>query len=180
MKRKLKTLVIHPTDPSTDFLNLIYVDLECTVIRENVDDFQLQNLIKTHDRIIMLGHGFHMGLFGHGRIFINSSHVELLKDKKLVGIWCFANNFFEANGLLGIYSDMIISEMEEAMAFGVDCTYDEINQSNFQFALAVRDSIIADFPVQTFKSKYRSNENPVIHWNQDNFYHAYNTIQIPS
>lgn len=178
MKRKLKTLVIHPTDPSTDFLNVIYADLECMVIRENIDDIQLRNLIRHHDRIIMLGHGFQLGLFGHGKILINASHVELLKDKKLVGIWCFANNFFESNGLLGIYSDMIISEMEEAMVFGVDCTYDEINESNTQFALAVRNSIVNDFPVETFKSGYRSDENPVIHWNQDNFYHAYQTIQL--
>jgi len=178
MKRNIKTLVIHPSDPSTDFLNVIYADLECTVIRQNISDNELRNLIKSHDRIIMLGHGFHHGLFGHGRIIINATHVELLRTKKLVGIWCFANHFFEPNNLQGIYSDMIISEMMEAMAFGVDCTYEEVNQSNLQFAIAVRDAIIADFPVETFKDKYRSDENPVIHWNQDNFYHAYQMIQI--
>ena len=178
MKRNIKTLVIHPTDSSTDFLNVIYVDLECTVIRQDIPDSELRDLIKSHDRIIMLGHGWQHGLFGHNKIIINSTHVDLLKSKKLVGIWCYANRFFEPNGLTGIYSDMIISEIMEAVVFDVRCSPEDIKESNEQFALAIRDSIVADFPVETFKSQYRSDENPVINWNQDNFYHAYELIQI--
>jgi hypothetical protein len=178
MKRNIKTLVIHPKDHTTDFLSVIYADLDCTVVSADTSDFELRMLIKAHDRIIMLGHGYPGGLYGHNKLVINSSHVELLRNKKLVGIWCFANLFFEPNGLLGIYSDMIISEMEEAEVFDVDCTEDEIDESNYQFALAVRDAIIDDSPVETFKSNYRSENNPVINWNQDNFYHAYDLIQI--
>jgi hypothetical protein len=126
----------------------------------------------------MLGHGFPGGLFGHNKIIINSTHADLLRTKKLVGIWCFANHFFETHGLLGIYSDMIISEPQEAEVFGVEYTDNFIDQSNRMFANAVRDSIISEEPIQTFKEMYRSNTNPVINWNQDNFYHAYQTIQI--
>lgn len=178
MKSKNSILVIHPTDNTTDFLKVVYQNLDCTVVNHNTSDYMLREAIQMHDTIIMLGHGFHGGLFGHGKVVINSTHVDILKNKKLVGIWCFANEFFERHGLLGIYSDMIISEMDEAMAFGVDCTYDEINQSNLQFALAVRDSIQEDSPIETFKQMYRSNENPVIRWNQDNFYYAYETYQL--
>lgn len=178
MKRNIKTLVIHPNDRTTDFLDVIYADLDCTVVTRDISDFELKRLIANHDRIIMLGHGFHGGLFGHGRIIINSTHVELLRNKKLVGVWCFANLFFEPHGLLGIYTDMIISETQEAEVFGVDCTAKQVDESNREFALAVRDAIIDDSPVATFKSMYRSFENPVINWNQDNFYHAYETLQL--
>jgi hypothetical protein len=178
MKRDIKTLVIHPHDHTTDFLNVIYADLDCTVLTRDISEFELKRLIASHDRIIMLGHGFHGGLFGHGKIVINSTHVELLRNKKLVGVWCFANLFFEPNGLLGIYTDMIISETQEAEVFGVECTQEQVEESNRQFALAVRDAIIDDSPIDIFKRIYRSYENPVIHWNQDNFYHAYETFQL--
>jgi hypothetical protein len=178
MHKKTKTLVIHPSDITTDFLNVIYQGTDWTVITHDIPDESLRKLISSHDRIIMLGHGFPGGLFGHNKIVINSSHVDLLRTKKLVGIWCFANKFFEPHGLLGIYSDMIISEAQEAEVFGVEYTDGFIDRSNKLFALAVRDSIVSDEPIETFKTMYRSNLNPVIKWNQDNFYHAYQTIQI--
>lgn len=178
MAKKQTTLVIHPADTTTDFLNVIYQGTDWTVITHDIPDESLRKLISSHDRIIMLGHGFPGGLFGHNKIVINSSHVDLLRTKKLVGIWCFANKFFEPHGLLGIYSDMIISEAQEAEVFGVEYTDGFIDRSNKLFALAVRDSIVSDEPIETFKTMYRSNLNPVIKWNQDNFYHAYQTIQI--
>lgn len=178
MHKKTKTLVIHPSDITTDFLNVIYQGTDWTVITHDIPDESLRKLISSHDKIIMLGHGFPGGLFGHNKIVINSSHVDLLRTKKLVGIWCFANKFFEPHGLLGIYSDMIISEAQEAEVFGVEYTDGFIDRSNKLFALAVRDSIVSDEPIETFKTMYRSNLNPVIKWNQDNFYHAYQTIQI--
>jgi hypothetical protein len=178
MPRKQTTLVIHPSDSSTDFLNVIYQGTDWTVINHDIPDQSLRTLISRHDRIIMLGHGFQGGLLGYDKIVINSSHVDLLRTKKLVGIWCFANLFFEGHELLGIYTDMIISEAQEAEAFGVEYTDGFIDRSNKMFALAVRDSIISDEPIQTFREMYRSNFNPVIKWNQDNFYHAYQVIQI--
>ena len=136
MQKKQLTLVIHPKDASTDFLNVIYQGTDSTVITHDIPDESLRKLISTHDRIIMLGHGFPGGLFGHNKIIINATHVELLRTKKLVGIWCFANRFFEPHGLLGIYTDMIISEPQEAEVFGVQYTDGFIDRSNKQFALA--------------------------------------------
>jgi len=178
MTTKKRTLVIHPADESTEFLNVIYQGTDWTILSQNISDHSLRKLISEHDRIIMLGHGFPGGLFGNGRIMINESHADLLRPKTLVGIWCFANRFFEPNGLTGIYSDMIVSEPQEAELFGVDYTEQQIHQSNRMFAMAVRDAIVSDEPISTFKEMYRSNTNPVINWNQDNFYHAYETIQI--
>lgn len=178
MTNKNRILVIHPLDPTTDFLKVIYEKLDCTVINENISDHSLRMYIKTHDTIIMLGHGFPGGLYGHNKIMINSNHVDLLKTKKLVGIWCFANKFFESNGLLGIYSDMIISELGEAYVFGVPCTQSELDVSNFYFAQAVKEAIASETPVEIFKQLYRSTDNPVIMWNQDNFYYAYEVYQL--
>ena len=78
------TLVIHPEDQSTNFLSKIYEGKDWKVIRTDITDKELQNIIKEHDRIIMLGHGTPYGLIGFGRMLVNSNHVYLLKNKECV------------------------------------------------------------------------------------------------
>lgn len=178
MKKPLRTLVLHPADVTTDFLKPIYQNMDCTVITEDITDHTLKMYIRSHDRIIMLGHGFPGGLYGHNRVMINSTHVEFLKDKQLIGIWCFANKFFETHGLLGIYSGMIISEPMEAVVFNVPYTHQNINESNTLFTKAVTQSITSTTPIEVFRNMYRSDSNPVMIYNQDNFFHAYPVYQI--
>ncbi len=63
----MKTLVIHPEDPSTEFLREIYANLNCTVIRQPVASRSaLRDQIKDADRVIMLGHGTPAGLLNAG------------------------------------------------------------------------------------------------------------------
>jgi hypothetical protein len=52
----MKTLVIHPKDDSTYFLSTIYEGKDWTIINDRGKSL-LKKLIKTHDRIIMMGHG---------------------------------------------------------------------------------------------------------------------------
>ena len=52
----MQTLVIHPADITTDFLNMIYQKLDCTIITGRISKSKLKRTIKQHDRIIMLGH----------------------------------------------------------------------------------------------------------------------------
>jgi hypothetical protein len=180
----MKTLVIHPKDPTTDFLQDIYADLvtrdDWTLLRESIEDSELRNKIKSHDRIIMLGHGCHLGLYcpNKSKLIIEDSHADILSGKKLVGIWCYANMFFEFHGLLGIYSGMMISEMPEANLLGVDCSRLQIDVSNARYTRAVRKAIFDPFPIERFRQMYRSERNPVIMYNQDLFYHAYQTINV--
>lgn len=58
----MKTLVIHPKDQTTDFLSVIYDDKDWTIINTNVSKSYLKTQIKSHDRIVMLGHGTDKGL----------------------------------------------------------------------------------------------------------------------
>ena len=53
----MKTLVIHPKDLTTDFLCEIYANTDYTVISRHPGNSKLKELIKSHDRIVMLGHG---------------------------------------------------------------------------------------------------------------------------
>lgn len=108
----MKTLVIHPEDETTDFLSEIYSDKNWTIIRDNVSKKVLKESIKSHDRIVMLGHGTEGGLFGHkNRFIINPSMWSIFCVISSVCVWCNADVFFEKYNLKGFYTGMIISEL---------------------------------------------------------------------
>ena len=63
----MKTLIIHPKDKTTVFLEPIYEKIDNkTVIQKNSSFEEIINLIETHDRIMMMGHGSPDGLFSIG------------------------------------------------------------------------------------------------------------------
>ena len=73
----MKTLVIHPNDSSTNFLKPIYSSLskeDTTIITGGVSAEDVLQLVKDHERIIMMGHGSPRGLFG---INFNDSFISL-------------------------------------------------------------------------------------------------------
>lgn len=168
----MNTLVIHPFDPTTHFLSEIYSDIKCTVIVGNVSKKTLKDEIKAHDRIIMLGHGSGLGLFGFGRLFIDSNYVYSLRKKTdCVYIWCNANEFVNKYGLRGFNTGMIISDFEEALMYSVKESGDDINQSNSLFATAIKNAIDAPDMLQTAKDQYVSESNNVILFNSRNLYY---------
>lgn len=169
----MKTLVIHPTDKTTDFLSIIYQDTNWTVLRDvKVSKSELKRQIKSHDKIIMLGHGSGDGLFAKNRMMIDSTYVYLLKEKFCVGIWCNANNFFTKYKLNGIYTGMIISEPSEAELFNLhEATDKQINESNTLFADSLKQTI--DLETNSFLEKMmelyvdvNGNDNPIISFNR--------------
>ena len=105
----MKTLLIHPKDPTTDFLSIIYSDYKndenWTIINEYIGKRLIKKAIKEHDRIIMMGHGTEKGLYDPDTYnnIIDGSLVYLLHEKKdSIYIWCNADVFVEKHGLTGV------------------------------------------------------------------------------
>jgi len=166
----MKTLVIHPHDVTTDFLSVIYSNTDWTILTKNTSHKNLKELIKSHNRIIMLGHGTEHGLIGHKRFIINSKLVYLLKEKLCVCIWCNADKFVDFYRLKGLYTGMIISELEEAILYCVPATLKQIKESNKLFADTISKYINADYPLTAMKEMYTTDDNPVIDFNRQNIY----------
>ena len=172
----MKTLIIHPADFSTDFLKKSYEGCNYRVIDYNVSVKQMKHLIKTHDRIIMMGHGYEHGLYGYGRVIINHNLVYLLRGKICIYVWCYANMFCRQYDLKGIYTDMVISEMEEAIFYCVPASAADIIVSNTLFASSLKEMFIAHESIGTeavslMKGKYKKNgKNHVIDFNADKIY----------
>ncbi len=142
----MSVLIIHPQDPSTNFLKPIYATIQNkTVITGGISKTELKELIRNHDRIIMLGHGTPNGLLSVGQFPIVSSYVidssfsELLSTKTdNIYIWCHANFFVNEHRLKGFFSGMFISESDETFYCDLwDVDLKVIEESNKSFVSAV-------------------------------------------
>ena len=142
--------VIHATDPTTQVLSLLYQHREdvkqCITERNTSSD--VQRAIRTDDVIMMLGHGNEYGLFSkpekngdYKRFLITDKHVQFLRSKTCIGIWCHANLFAERYGLHGLFSGMIISELQEAIDYNIEVTKDMIDKEMEKFTIRLKDCI---------------------------------------
>ena len=140
--------VIHANDPTTKVLSLLYQQREDvrTLITERNTSSDVQRAIRADDVIMMLGHGNEYGLFSkpdkkgdYRRFLITDRHVQFLRDKTCIGIWCYANKFAEKYKLHGLFSGMIISELQEAIDMGVPATRDEIDREMEKFTIRLKD-----------------------------------------
>ena len=118
------------------------------LITERNTSSDVQRAIRTDDVIIMLGHGNEYGLFSkpdkkgeYRRFLITDKHVQFLRDRTCIGIWCYANKFAEKYKLHGLFSGMIISELQEAIDLGVPATKDEIDREMEKFTIRLKDCI---------------------------------------
>lgn len=147
----METLVIHSTDPSVQYLSVIYENLgNVTRLTESSGDDEIREALGSdkYDVIVMLGHGGPYGMYApkdgiqFGRNIINPSHVELLQEKTCVGIWCYANMFADRYKLHGLFSDMVISELTEAAYLDVPVeSQDEMDSHNRFWAKALTETI---------------------------------------
>lgn len=165
-----KTLVIHPQDPTTDFLCGIYEGLGFDEERKNFDWLSLLMAIPRYDRIILLGHGSPRGLAHYSGTIIDRSLSSILKGREVIAIWCHAKSYMEEVGLRGFYTDMFISEVREAEYYNVPATQNQIDESNQLFAKLVRQNLDNPNRLNTILLGYQSQSNHVINYNNQRLF----------
>lgn len=184
-------IIIHPNDDSTRFLKRLYSGYgeQMLLTEENNNKAIKEALMNENDNriLMMLGHGCPQGLFAprkdknyqngidqFGRLIINASHVQMLRKKLCIGIWCYAVDFARKYNLHGLFSGMIISELEEAQDCGMyEFTAPEIQMYNQDFAETLYDCI-NKYPlneVPQAMEKYISNPNRLEQFNYSNLYY---------
>ena len=182
----MKTLIIHPADPSTSFLDVVYESIpNKTVITGGITKDEVRKLIEEHDRVMMMGHGSPGGLFAVGQFrdhrsycsyIIDNTMVPLLSEKdNSVFIWCNADKFVDGFGLRGFYSGMFISEVGEASYCGLPGTpQDVVDESNYGFVNIIAKHINEDTEViyDNVRNEYGliAEENPVALYNHKRLY----------
>lgn len=179
----MSTLILHPKDQSTDFLKPIYATIQDkTVITGGVTKYELRKLIKSHERVIMLGHGTPHGLLtvgqfpDNGSYVIDYSYTDLLSTKTdNIYIWCHADLFLKNNQLMGFFSGMFISEFGEAFSLGYYVSDKNlITESNKSFASIVSKHIHQPLNVlfENVLQEYRilGETNPIAQFNLERLY----------
>jgi len=144
-------LVIHPKDRTTAMLSALYEGTEAKVLDEshsNADIRHALNRVAPSERIMLLGHGTDKGLFyrkddtqcGFDGLIISHQHAYYLRKHSgnIIAVWCHADLFAMAEGLHGLFTGMIISEMSEAAEYGVATTQEELDRENTKFAKRLR------------------------------------------
>jgi hypothetical protein len=181
----MRDLIIHPEDPTTDFLSQIYARLtNKTVIRGDISKSEIPKLIESHDRVLMLGHGSPDGLLSidmfpdAGSYIVDDSLVPSLKNKtNCLFIWCHADQFVQRHGLSGLCSGMFISEVGEAFYYGFDdVDWNMIDQSNDRFASIVSKYLNEPIEILYHKLLYEyeliARTNPIAKFNLERLFLA--------
>ena len=125
-------IVIH-VDSMEDASKLkkAYEGLEnVTLLYNPTKEAVVEELQHNDDPLVMcLGHGTTSGLFNQDWFgyVVDHSTANLLRGRKMIGIWCFASSFAERYGLHGYFTSMFISNINEAEGFGfADNTNEDI------------------------------------------------------
>lgn len=109
-------LVVHikSTNDTEDF-EKVYYDLNATILINPSKSILKDAIIKEKETIIFIGHGTEYGLLNQqlNGYIIDSSLVQILRDKTIIGIWCYAGNFANKYGLKGFFTSNFISNIEE-------------------------------------------------------------------
>ena len=153
-------LVIHPKDKTTAMLSALYDGLGALVVddyRSTKEMGQLLHHVSTQERIMLLGHGSDKGLFFRvddskdefDKVIVGHAHAYHLRKHggNIVAIWCNADRFARAEGLHGLFSGMIITELCEAEQYRIKTSQDELNRENVKLSLRLRTLLIENTPL---------------------------------
>ena len=177
-------IVIHPNDKTTSFLKAIYAGKkDVTLIDETWNNRNIREAIGNSPKdeiIMMLGHGYNGGMFApygtdqFARTIVDSRLTYLLREHPCIGIWCYANDFADTQGLKGLFSGMIISEKAEADELGVDIEGEDIELSNNQLAsdleYCIRNYSLNDVPKMMLELQDYHSELKDFIYNNFHFY----------
>jgi hypothetical protein len=114
-------IVVHITGNTEDAAKLSYCydGLANLIILKDVCREKVEEVLKLypHEKVMFLGHGSRDGLFDcrRSRFIIDKFNVDLLKERTVIGIWCYAAEFADKHELRGFFTSMFISNMEEAL-----------------------------------------------------------------
>ncbi len=175
-------LVIHANDPTTRVLSRLYESREdfCLRLDEHSSNAAIIGAVKNTDSVMMLGHGNHFGLLSipdkkgqYRRHLVDSRHVQFLRRKPCIGIWCYANEFAKQYGLQGLFSGMIISELHEAEENNIPATKEEIDTEMEKFVARLKFCIetygLHDVPARMLELD--DIHSPLTEFNYNNLYY---------
>ena len=180
-------LVIHPKDKTTAMLSALYEGLEAQVVDDNRSTKEMGHLLRhvsTQERIMLLGHGSDKGLFyraddskeGFDKVIVGHPHTYHLRKHRgnIVAVWCNADQFARAEGLHGLFSGMIVSELSESLLYQVETKQEELDRENVKLAMRLRTLLDEDIRLSEIPERMLASDDvhsPLTTFNYQHFYY---------
>lgn len=174
-------LVIHiiSRDDTRDF-DVLYRHLDVRVMINPSRGEARRAIMDESDTVMLIGHGTEHGLLNdrlNGYI-IDSSMVQLLRERTVIGIWCYAGNFADRYGLRGFFTSNFISNVDELLDCGFemfDDADDVIRSENVRFAenvnVMLRDRTPLSEWVDLLRGSIENNDRQFVLYNYEALYY---------
>jgi len=110
-------------------VNLVHANYFNSVMEKTID----LAIANEKDTLLFCGHGTSYGLLApksYGTYMIHQSNANIIQAKNVIGVMCYGAEFAERVGLHGLFTSMFISNINEAVDYGVSTTKNEINSEN--------------------------------------------------
>ena len=182
-------IVIH-VDTMEDTGNLMkaYEGLDnLTLLYNPTHDEVVEELTHNDDSVVMgLGHGTAEGLLGVNMsgYAIDDSLAGLLKDRKMIGIWCYASEFGKYHHLHGFFTSMFISNWDEAYSLGFpENTNEDILNEESIFCEKINALLKEGIPMNQWESLLYSSchsEKDFVRFNYEGmkYFEWHNNIEV--
>nr|WP_297268369.1 hypothetical protein [uncultured Prevotella sp.] len=179
-------IVIHPKDRTTQMLEILYEATPHEKVNDTLSKNQLRRLlyaVSTSEPIMLLGHGCEEGLLTRNddtkddfKKLIDHSFSHILKkhNGRIFAIFCHAKDFAEKEHLHGLFSGMIISEMEEAESYGIPTTIEELDKENIKLAKNLRVLLDKEIPwceIPRMMQSLDDSHTPLTEFNYHSFFY---------
>ena len=172
-------LVIHiiSTEDTKDF-SAIYDNLDATILINPSTRIAREAIVDEQDTIVLIGHGTEHGLLNKNLngYFIDSGWVNLLRNKTIVGIWCYAGNFAYRYGLKGFFTSNFISNVDELLECGFNNFENSditIKFANIWFSNRLNYYLWTNVPMQDWIIDLQNNASimPFVQYNYEALYY---------
>ena len=180
-------LVIHPKDKTTTMPSVLYEGLQAQAVDECRSTKEMGHLlhhVSTQERIMLLGHGSDKGLFFRkddskdefDKVIVSHAHAYHLRKHggNIVAVWCNADQFARAEGLHGLFTGMIVSELSEALLYQVETTQEELDRENVKLAMRLKSLLDARIPLSEIPKRMLAMDDvhsPLTTFNYRNFHY---------
>lgn len=180
-------LVIHPKDKTTAMLSALYDGLGAQIVADCCSTKEMEHLlhhVSHQERIILLGHGSEKGLYFRAddskdefdKIIVGHSHAYHLRKHvgNIVAVWCNADQFARAEGLHGLFTGMIVSEISEALLYQIETTQEELDRENVKLSMRLRILLDERIPLSEIPKRMLAMDDvhsPLTTFNYKNFYY---------
>lgn len=155
-------IIVNVKEDTNNFGYLFNGIKDCNVLI-NPSKGRVRKLLKeSKNDLVLYGHGWDSGLFNtnwNGEL-VGPREVEWLRQRNVVGLWCYAGNFADKYKLHGFFTSMFISNIDEANQLLVPGTPEIILEESIKFNKLVNKLLRSHTPYSKWVDFIQNNITP--------------------